>query len=553
MDETEDEFSEIVDPTVPRVDLVSKSANGLPFLIAKSADGDGLVSAEEVRALIGETPVEKAADAETETVTVTGTPASIAHMIHQAAVRGDIRKADHTAPGQPTHTEEAVVAKATEQVTKADGDVADAPLEVSDIVSDAPAGGTAESVPGSPDWEQLDADTAASAIGVLGRVKAAIEWLATREATEAVTDGEAGDADNAFDLQDAACQIDCLIRRLGGFAAGEQLEADLPSEVEAVTKAVADATGLLGELEPFAAIEKAGRVLSSQNEQRVRNASGLLQEVLSTLPAPTETEVLKSEETAETQEVADVAKTAGTVAVAVAIDEASIEKAKTELAEVADAAAAAVEAVEKAKGDPQVAVYTADGKLVGVVDQADISPIAAPAAPEGGDEQSADTGSDDTDATDAPTEPATTAAAPVAETVPGTATVAAPAPTNDDSDDDAVQKSDSHAELATLLKETLAPITEKLSDYAELGDVVKGLQEQVEHLAAMPDDRKSPIMKGATGVPGIASRDGSDITDPFADLRKAAADESATPEQRLAAQNQLAYAAIRERIRPTHG
>jgi hypothetical protein len=35
----EDEFTELVDANIPRVDLVGKGANGMPFLIAKSAAG----------------------------------------------------------------------------------------------------------------------------------------------------------------------------------------------------------------------------------------------------------------------------------------------------------------------------------------------------------------------------------------------------------------------------------------------------------------------------------------------------------------------------------
>lgn len=49
---TEEEFTELVDGVFPRVDLVGKSANGIPrFLIAKGAQ-PGLLEADTVRALV---------------------------------------------------------------------------------------------------------------------------------------------------------------------------------------------------------------------------------------------------------------------------------------------------------------------------------------------------------------------------------------------------------------------------------------------------------------------------------------------------------------------
>lgn len=48
----EEEFSELVDADLPRADLVGKGANGVPFLVAKSADGAGMVPAALVRKLM---------------------------------------------------------------------------------------------------------------------------------------------------------------------------------------------------------------------------------------------------------------------------------------------------------------------------------------------------------------------------------------------------------------------------------------------------------------------------------------------------------------------
>jgi hypothetical protein len=281
----DDDFTELVDANLPRVDLVGKGANGLPFLVAKAAEPaceQGVLPAEFVRDLVTKTTP----DAEKEqVVSLTGSPAAIAAMIHNAPIR-------------KTEKETAV----SETVTKDDG-ATDAEIEVSDIVADAPGGSTAESVPGSPDWEELDAATAENAIGVLGRAKAAIDWLATREETEAVTTGDGDDAYNAWDLSDACASIDYAIRTLGAFAAGEKLEAGLASELEAVTKAAAGASEPVSVLERLAPVAKAGRVLSTANEARIKTASDSLAEVLATLPAPIEDglAVAKSEEETVTQ------------------------------------------------------------------------------------------------------------------------------------------------------------------------------------------------------------------------------------------------------------
>jgi hypothetical protein len=82
----DDEMTELVDADFPRVDLVGKGANGIPrFLIAKQ-DGDsrGLIPPEMVRELIG-----KQADPEPErdTVTMTGSPAAIAKLMQEGALR----------------------------------------------------------------------------------------------------------------------------------------------------------------------------------------------------------------------------------------------------------------------------------------------------------------------------------------------------------------------------------------------------------------------------------------------------------------------------------
>lgn len=85
----EEEFTELVDADIPRVDLVDKAANGMRFLIAKRDGNTGLMDPEFVRDLIGKAaPAGPDADAvEKEQVTMTGSPGAIAKLIHEAAQR----------------------------------------------------------------------------------------------------------------------------------------------------------------------------------------------------------------------------------------------------------------------------------------------------------------------------------------------------------------------------------------------------------------------------------------------------------------------------------
>jgi hypothetical protein len=77
--------------------------------------------------------------------------------------------------------------------------------------------------------------------------------------------------------------------------------------------------------------------------------------------------------------------------------------------------------------------------------------------------------------------------------------------------------------------------------------VVKGLQDRIEHLAKMPDDRKSPLLNGGTGMAGLSARDGQDL-DSLATLRKAVED-APDPVRKDQAQRALAFAAIKDRFK----
>jgi hypothetical protein len=138
--------------------------------------------------------------------------------------------------------------------------------------------------PGSPAWEAIDAATAAKWLSIAARLKNALGILAEREMLEAAS-ADPSDAENAFDLQDAQCAVDYVISTLAVFAAEEAAEAELGCEMAEMCKALAGFDPApLGVIEGLSAVRKAGRVLSSSNEQAIRDAVASLSRVLASLP-----------------------------------------------------------------------------------------------------------------------------------------------------------------------------------------------------------------------------------------------------------------------------
>lgn len=375
----EDDFTEIYDANIPRVDLVGKGANGIPFLMAKQDASGGLFDAGFVRDLIAKSDSGQASREVTmpqtvlpNGITVTGSAAAMAAFIHGAPVRkaeddpegvekaeestksindlpdsdfayiepggkqdsegkttprskrhfpvhdaAHVRNALSRAPQSPFGekamgkirsrakkfgVEVSKEAGVPDDVSKADpqgavipddGDLdggvdgLDPTAVFADPDDDSAAGDATD--PGSPAWEAIDAATARKWLSIASRLKNALGMLSDREALEAAT-ADPDDECKAFSLQDAACSLDYAIGQLAVFAASEQAEADLGTEaMEAVGKALDGASPDLDVLEGLAAVRKAGRVLSSANESRIRDAAQKLNDVLASLPqAPTD-------------------------------------------------------------------------------------------------------------------------------------------------------------------------------------------------------------------------------------------------------------------------
>jgi hypothetical protein len=551
-----------VDANVPRVDLVSIPANGSTgFLLMKQDAQAGLMPPDAIRELIGKTAAEPTPE---ETVTLAGSPAAIAKLIHQAAVRAGARDrepvakakydaddlkrmaangeamddesypiadredlddairavgrggADHDAIRRHVITRARALGAASEipdnwnKDGSLKGDVAkemdmdDEPLDVMTALaeSDGEHAGM-DTDPGSPAWEAVDAATACKWTAILARARNAVDMLAEREMLEAAA-GDQGDAGNAFDLQDACCAIDYAISVLAPFAVAEQAEADCGDDMQMVGKALAalDPAGL-DTIEAFASVTKAGRVLSSANEQAIRGAVESLQKVLASLPAaPT----------------APVEKEAGQP---VPTEETHMPEPTTSAETVADHGETPTMGVAKADGEktPMVVVYDQKGRLIGIVDPGDVTPVANAeadaddmdeAAPDDSDNADADAG----DLTPQPPADAGTPADAPADTTPDD--LAKSTTTAQDILKSIAAQLDARFDTHSATQEQA--VAKQADDLAQLAKTVSDLGELVKALGEQPAAPKV-FTNGAT--PPAAVLRGQDQGAPPVDLARA--------------------------------
>jgi hypothetical protein len=306
------------------------------------------------------------------------------------------------------------------------------------------------------------------------------------------TDGDPDDFDSVMDLGDAACAIDYAISLLAPFAVGEQAEVDSFEALEAIGKAALDGlSGPLEVVESLGQVRKAGRSLSASNERAIREAVESLQKVLASLPAAPETP----------ESGQPVAKKESTMPETGTAPETTI-----------DTPAVEPDAVGKADGEgkaPMVAVYDAKGKLVGIVDPTEITPIS---------------GADATDET----EPEAPAAADDLEPAPAAAVgvpaedVAKDAPADDTTvtkttpgtDPDVSNSSDLAELVKSILNEHSATQTELVTTQGaaivELADRVEALKSQVKTLEEQPAtpsvfaNGAQPMLRGQDrGTPSV--------------------------------------------------
>lgn len=261
-----DDFTELVDADLGRVDLVGKAANGHRVLIAKEEVG----------------PDEGPSDGGPDDTDL-------------SFLQTDLSDAAEGAPMSVNTTAEIAKADGMEETVLEDGP---AEVDLTEPLAEGTTDGVIgdELVPGSPAWESVDAATARKWTAVLSRAGNALEVLSEREGIEAASGaGDGDDSGNQWDLQDAKAAIDCAISILATYGVGEENEAVVGTEaLDAVGKAAASIDlEQLAVLEEFAPVVKAGRVLSAANEGKIREATASLQSVLDTLPAPAVDDVAK--------------------------------------------------------------------------------------------------------------------------------------------------------------------------------------------------------------------------------------------------------------------
>ena len=534
----EDGFTELVDPDVPRVDLVGSPANGAPgWLLMKQDTQAGLMSPQTIRDLIGKSVT---ADPVEETVTMTGSPGAIAKLMYEAALRARQRETEEpaheqlvkakyhaddlkrmAANGQAMDDESYPIAD-KEDLSRAiravgrggsshaairrhiihrakalgasseipDNWAADGSLKEGSVskmiggemddgqdgldptvvlaspedVTEAPGD---PNDPGSPAWEAIDAATARKWTSILARARGALEVMADREMLEAAG-ADPSDAEDAYDLQDAASAIDYAISLLAPFAVDEQAEADCGTDMAAVGKALADYDPAgLDTIEVTAAVRKAGRVLSASNEEAIRRAVDSLQHVLASLPA------------------APVEKSSGPGVAKTANEEPNMSAAEPS-SDVTEASgqesavgAKEPEPVGKADGEktPMVVVYDQKGRLIGIVDPSDVTPVANAEAD--ADDMDADDGSgdstDDTQTTDLDPQPADEAGTPADAAPDDNGTVTK----QDETTVSEMFKSSLLAAVEDVVKTHSANQAEQI---AKTGDAVLELAELVETL-----------------------------------------------------------------------
>jgi hypothetical protein len=521
--EDEDGFTELRDASVPRVDGVSAAANGTPWFFAKQAeDQRGLFDADFVRELIEKTDAAAAAVEPQETVTMTGSPSAIAAMIHAAAVRkAEPAPVEGESPGMTSKIpdnwaadgslEKADVEKAMETDDGIDG--MDPTVILAEPDDEAPGDPTD---PGSPAWESIDAATARKWTAIAARLRAALMTLVDREVLESVSaNGDEDDAYNAEDLSDAASAIDYTISVLAPFAVDEQAEADCAADMEMVGKAIAGLDpATLETVEALGPVRKAGRTLSSANEAALRAALQSLQQVLASLPkAPAApvgdtTEMTKE----ESPEMSD-----NDTAVQDALDASTpLGTPKEPAAAETPAAAGMPGEVAKAGKPPQVAIYDANGNLVGTVDPAEITMLAPAKAPEAAADASVDDG---TDGGNAATDDTQMAAADTADAATPTdlapapaATVGTPADAVQADDDGNVAKADTPTNdvpTEDMLKSSIQDMVKAaIDDYsAGQADVVKGLEDRNRALEERNEAliKRLDVLENAPAVMAIAS------------------------------------------------
>ena len=465
----EDEpFNELVDLKTQAMHGVGKAANGTSFLIAKSAaDGPsgGLLAPEQVRELLGGPDAPEAERPHAgDTITMSGSPGAIVRLMKEAASRRAVAVLD--------------LDPELDQVVKSSdgGYVAflKAKYSAEDKRKLAAQGHAMRNADGEPDYpidDEEDLGKAILAVGrggadhdrirkyVIGRARAMGKsdqipdnWASDGSLKQPVAkaDGDGSDPGSpAWEATDAANGDAVVAKILACVPDVKALAMREATEVGAGhTDDICDVLELQGAIDALTCAAKtvAGFVVSERAEAGA---------------------VAKAQQ----QPASTTAATAATSPKENTVD--------TTTTEVTAAAGTEPTAVSKA---------AALAAQLGITPEK-LQEIGAQAVLKAAQEAAA------TQTTDANPAPAETA-----RVIPGTDTVQSPAQPQDTGE---VMKAMASS-FATALSEAVAPLAKQVGD---LAGQVSAQGERVEKMAQQPDDRRSPLLNGATGEPGLALRD----------------------------------------------
>lgn len=483
----EDEFSELVDPDIKIVHAVKAAANGTRWLIAKSADDQptGLFDPAFVREMIAKAdgvPVSAQ-----DNVTVSGTSAAVADMINRVRT-GAVRK---TVESPRSAYVEFVKAK----------------YSADDKRRLAAQGHAMHNADGEPDYPIDDEEDLGKAIHAVGRGGADHDKIRAYVIRRARAMGKSGQIPDNWaadgSLKSPVSKADGDGEP--GSPAWEAQDADSAEQVLAAILALRpriEALAIREGTEVGAGhMEDLGDVFDLQGAQDCLMSAAKL---------------LGGFAVSERAEAGDaVAKAQTAPPIPSAAPAATSPKESTVTDTQAVEATAAVPA-----SAPAETVAKSDGALteaeLAAIGRAYLRKMAADAA---------------TQTTGA------TAPADSARVIPGTETVQAPA----EGPDDSVTKA--AAQLATVFGQAMAPVTEQL---AGLVAKVESQHERVEKALSKPDDRRSPLLNGATGEAQLAQR--SPVQSPEFQAIKKALDEMPEGPARDEARRVVGLAAITARF-----
>lgn len=507
----DDEFSELIDADISNVDTVKGGANGTRFLMAKSADDQptGLFAPEFVRGLVAK------ADAETAPptpqlgsgmVTVTyQTNAAVADLmrtIHQAAVtRAEVEKA------AAQHSEYVALVKSK--------------YSADDMRALGAKGHAMSTGGGEYDYPIDDAEDLGRAIHSVGRGGADHDKIRAYVIRRAHAMGMSDQIPDNW-ASDGSLKAAAMAKADGdpsdpGSPAWEAQDADT---ADALVRAV---LALRPRLEAFAAREGAeygaGDMGDLADVCDVQAAKDCLMQAAKLLGGVA---VAERAEAGTAMAKADAASEPTSPPAAPAAPSPTQESTVSDTQGGAAATTDTTATADVAKGEGALS----EAQLA-ELGRAYLAKAAKKAA-----KRAAAAATQTTGAAGAPAD---------ARVIPGTDTVQSPAQGADD-----VTKA-AAAQLAAALSEAMAPVTKQLN---ELVTKAESQQARVEKALAEPDDRRSPQLNGATGVPGIAPGhygNGFERSTAFEPVRKALAALPDGPEKEDA-QREVGLAAIRGRF-----